>query len=333
MEHMDTNLPPAGNDMDSAETWLARLHSPECTDAERTAYARWRHEHPDAATACGQAERIHALSAALADDPWMRAAARSARRGAQAWHVRHAPRFAWVAVAALVLLVAGGLLWRDYSTPAVQAVRYATTIGEQRTLYLDDGTVMVLDTDSAVTVRFGSARRAVDLDRGRVQFEVARDTGRPFLVHAGAGVIRDIGTRFQVSQRGDDVTVTLLSGVVNVSLPATQASSTLAPGQQVSYAGGRMGAVRGVDLAVARGWTHGEMVFQDRSLADLLAEMNRYSTEQLQLGDPALAKLRISGVFHAGDQASLVQALRLGWGLRAERKSPQIVVLEPASRH
>lgn len=319
--------------MDSAEAWLARLHSPECTESERAAYRQWRDDHPEVATACERTERIHALSSKLAEDPWLRAAVRSTRRHAQAPRARRAPRFAWVAAAALVLLVAGGLWWRGFATPVVQAVRYATTIGEQRTLYLDDGTVMVLDTDSAVTVRYGSEQRKVDLDRGRVQFEVARDSGRPFLVHAGAGVIRDIGTRFQVSQRGDDVTVTLLAGVVSVSLPVAKTSSTLAPGQQISYAGEQLGAVQGVDLAVARGWTHGEMVFQDRSLADLLAEMNRYSTEQLQLGDPALGKLRISGVFHAGDQASLVQALRMGWGLRAERKSPQTIVLEPAAEH
>lgn len=333
MSDMETKASPMDAGMDSAEGWLARMHSPECTDAERAAYARWRREHPDAETECRQTERIHALSAELAQDPWLKMTARSARRRSQALPARRVPRFAWAAAAALVLLVAGGLWWRGFSAQAVQAMRYATTIGEQRTLYLDDGTVMVLDTDSAVSVRYGGGRREVDLDRGRVQFEVAQDSRRPFLVHAGEGVIRDIGTRFQVRRRGGDVTVTLLNGVVNVSLPASKASSTLAPGQQITYAGDRLGAAHRIDLAAARGWAHGELVFQDRTLADLLTEMNRYSTEQLRLGDPTLGNLRISGVFHAGDQASLVQALRLGWGLRAQRTSEHAIVLEPASRH
>lgn len=326
--------PSMQDDMDSAEAWLARLHSPECTAADREAFQRWCQDRPDATAAFEQAERIHALSGTLSEDPWFMMVARSARRrAAQPVRTRRTLRFAWAAAAVLVLLVAGALWWRGFPAPVVPAVQYATTIGEQRTLYLDDGTVMVLDTDSAVTVRYDRHRRAVDLERGRVQFEVARDAGRPFLVHAGAGIIRDIGTCFQVSQRGDDVTVTLLNGVVNVSVPAAKASSTLAPGQQISYVGHLLGAVHGVDLAVARGWTHGEIVFQDRSLADLLAEMNRYSTEQLRLGDPALGKLRISGVFHAGDQTSLVQALRLGWGLRAHRESSQVVVLESPAKH
>lgn len=320
--------------MDSAEDWLARLHSPECTEADRAAYRRWRQEHPGAEASVAQAERIYALSGTLSRDPRLEMAARSARRETTRARIRRTRHVAWIAAAAvLVLVLAGGLAWRSFFAPAAQASHYATATGEQRTLYLSDGTVVLLDTDSAVTVRYGSHRREVVLDRGRVQFDVASDK-RPFLVHVGQGVIRDIGTRFQVLlQKGGKVTVALLRGSVHVGLPASKEGHTLAPGQQISYTGDRLGPVRAVDLASARGWTHGEMVFRNCTLADLVAEMNRYSVQKLRLADPALGKLRISGVFHAGDQTSLVQALQHGWGVRARRVSPHAIVLRaPVSR-
>ncbi|MBR0345279.1 MAG: hypothetical protein IJI03_08470, partial [Rudaea sp.] len=105
------------------------------------------------------------------------------------------------------------------------------------------------------------------------------------------------------------------------------------PGQQVSFdRGGRLGTASAADLAVAQGWTRGDLVFKNRSLADLVAEMNRYSDTKLQLGDESLRKLTISGVVHAGDQASLVQALRSGWSLQAKQTSPREIVLQTAPR-
>ena len=95
---------------------------------------------------------------------------------------------------------------------------YATAIGEQRDQLLTDGTRLLLDTDSAVDIRFDSRERLVEVRRGRVQIEVGKDA-RPFLVRAGQAVVRDIGTTFQVSRgRGEAVQVGLIEGMVQVSL-------------------------------------------------------------------------------------------------------------------
>lgn len=331
---MKSKTRPTRDILDSAEDWVARLHSPDCTEADRAAYQRWRQGHPDAASSIAQVEHVYALSGKLAQDLRFDMATRSARRAGMPARARRVRFFAWVSTAAiLVLVVAGSILWRSFSDTAAQTKHYASVTGEQRTLYLGDGTAVLLDTDSAVTVRYGAHERVVTLDRGRVQFDVASDP-RPFRVHAGQSLIRDIGTRFQVLLRNDgNGTVTLLRGSVYVSLPASKAGDMLVPGQQVSFANGQLGPVRGANLAAVRGWTHGELVFLNRTLAELVAEMNRYSVSKLRLASPHLGRLRVSGVFHAGDQASLVQALRRGWGVRARQVSPRMTVLEAPRTH
>ena len=327
MTTLPTDTPP---EPDHAEAWLARLQAPDCSVAEREAFERWRSASPARSDAWAQVVRIHRRSAELAGDPLLRAAARGARRqGARAAGRR---RLRWalpVAVAAMLLLAA--IAWRVAVEPT-PVQHYATGVGEQRTLYLSDGSAVLLDTDSAVSVRYGASRRDVTLDRGRAQFQVIHEALRPFLVHACDGVIRDIGTRFQVRRQARDVSVTLLDGTVSVSLPANGEHSTLVPGQQISYGNGRLGTARPADLRVANGWTHGDLIFRNRRLAELVVEMNRYSNTKLRLGDAVLDGMPVSGVFHAGDQLSLAQALHSGWSLRVEQVSPREIVLLPPRR-
>lgn len=324
---MTWNRKPA--DAGSAEAWLARLQSPDCGADERADFEQWRTRAMEHASAYAQVERIHRRSAELGDDPLLAAASRAALRKT-AWSGRRRLRRALPVAAAIALLAIVGV-WR-LAGERVPVQRYASAVGEQRTLYLDDGTVVLLDTDSTVAVRYSDAWREVTVERGRVQFDVAHDSRRPFEVLVADGVIRDIGTRFQVSRRAHAATVALLAGAVSVSLPANGERDTLVPGQQVDFAQGRLGVVQPLDLAAARGWTQGELVFRDRGLAELVAEMNRYSDTKLRIGDDSLRTLPISGVFHVGDQASLLQALQGGWSLRVERTAPHEIVLLPARR-
>jgi transmembrane sensor len=150
-------------------------------------------------------------------------------------------------------------------------------------------------------------------------------------VEAGPGIVRDIGTTFQVSRIGEEITVGLIEGAVVVAVAGgatTARSSTLAAGEQVAIdADGELQDKRPLDLAVAQAWPRGELVFKDRRLDQLLAEMNRYSPTQLRLADPELGALTVSGVFHIDDQQALVTALEQGWSLRAERVGEHEIVL------
>jgi len=319
---------------DSAEAWLARLQSPECSTSERQAFERWHAQSPANAQAYTETEKLHGIAAALAGDPLLRAASLAARRRG----VQRAGRrrlIVWLAVpvalAASVLLVFGSTMFRhDEAATSIQ--RYANTTDQLQVVRLADGTHLVLDADSEVTTHFDNTRREAVLLRGRVEFAVAHQAV-PFEVSVDANRIRDIGTTFQVCKEGDDVTVGLLEGKVAVTHGSGEQAQTqtLAPDQQIRIAAdGSSDGVQPLDAEAARAWTNGELVFRQRRLDELLTEMNRYSATKLRLGDPALAALRVSGSFHAGDQMSLVKALDAGWSLRAENSGEHELTLYPA---
>ncbi len=273
------------------------------------------------------------LSEQLPDDPVLALARANARRpsAVPAWRRGSA----WLAVAASVFVMVA-VAWPILRPPAPTAERYATAVGEQRELALSDGSHVLLDTDSVLTVRYGRRQRRVALERGRAQFEVAHDAGKPFIVDAANGSIRALGTQFQVRVADNAATVLLLEGRVAVTAPAPRSgghAETLRPGEELSF-----DSVRGAwsrhrpDMAFARGWVQGELVFDERRLDELVEESNRYAVTKLRLADPALGDIRVSGVFRAGNQRSLVLALEHGWRLHAVRQSGGELLLQRSSR-
>lgn len=324
-----TPMPARGGGPEQAEAWVARLLAPDCTPAERAAFEAWLAASPAHIDAYLQTEAVNAMARELSGDPMLRAAARRARRTTAEGASRLWRSAGWGAgLAAAVALFALVSSWWGRA-PTVVERSYATAVGEQRTLTLEDGTELRLDTDTTVHMRFSDDRRVLELARGRAQVEVGVDAGRPLEMVAGAARIRDIGTTFQVRRDEAGIEVGLLDGLVFVSGAGSAAPTRLQPGQQVQVeADGTVGRPQSLDLAMAKGWPQGQLVFKQRRLDELLAEMNRYSRTPLRLGDAELAATRVSGVFYIGDQASLVAALQQGWGLRVERASDGAVVLK-----
>lgn len=319
-----------GDRGDQAEYWYQRMHAADCTSTERAEFERWRSKHPQHAAAYAHTGHLYQRAVELRLDPRWQAIGKATRqRAARAARVRRAIR--WSLPMAAVLVLALGLGWRFWD-PAQPELRYATAIGERRALDLEDGSRVVLDTDSALAVRFSRKQRNLVLEHGQAQFSVAKQPQRPFIVQAGEGRVEATGTQFQVRKRDDSVRVTLMEGIVIVSAPdviARNHAVTLAAGEQVSFGEGKPWDRGTADMEAAEGWTRGEQIFDRRPLREVVEEMNRYSQVKLRLADPSLNELPVSGAFYDNDQESMIRALELGWSLRAERVSPTAVVLHP----
>jgi transmembrane sensor len=324
MDSRQTNGETALGSYDEAEHWFVRLLDPQCSAAQRAEFERWRAADPRHASAYRDVERLWKQSEEAIKDPAVMAAARRAlqpepqARASRRWFV---PVLA--AAAALLLAVA---LPRWLSTPADPAgTAYTAAVGQQRTITLTDGSSILLDTDSEVVVRYSDRTRRVDLLRGQAQFSVHGNHAWPFVVHAGAGTVTAVGTHFQVRLDDQDTDVALLEGKLAIATQTPDGGmqdASLVGGQGLAFdANGQITPVHTVDMQRAQGWTRGQLFVHNWRLADLVAEMNRYSNTKLKLADPSLENIRISGVFHTSDQQTLLLLLQQGWSIRAQRIS------------
>ena len=75
------------------------------------------------------------------------------------------------------------------------------------------------------------------------------------------------------------------------------------------------------DLELRRrlAWKGGYLEFSGEALSQVVAEFNRYSTVRLEIGDPGLASVAISGRFQIGNMGAAVGLLCKTCGFRARR--------------
>ena len=338
---MDANNRRARAGAEAAEWWV-RIESGELSREEREQFVDWLRESAvhvaemlRMAEVHGALERFHdwvriptdgaqadATQAAtnvvaLTSEPAERVPGDRAPAG-QAFQSGSpaTTRRRWIAGVALAATVAvlGVFLALFFSAQVIETGR-----AERRSVTLADGSVLQIDPESRLRIRLQKHQRDVSLERGRALFRVAHDRDRPFLVHAGATLVRAVGTQFGVEQAREGVVVTVAEGKVAVdrgdtngsALPPAGGSSTaevlLSAGQQVIVPRrGPAAAVRSVDTDRELAWVAGRLVFDNESVADVIEEFNRYNVVQLHVASPALAQRSVSGVFDASEPESFI---------------------------
>jgi transmembrane sensor len=249
---------------------------------------------------------------------------------------RRSPVWSLAAAAALAV-VAVTTVWSMRDGERFGLPRsYSTVRGEQRVQRLPDGSVLHLNTDSAVTVRYSRTERLVSLDRGQALFEVAHQDGRRLRVQTDRAGIVAVGTQFDVYRKSGATTVTVVEGSVEVYSgvappPAgAEPSVRLNPGDQLDV-GDRIGALRHVDARAAVAWLQRKIAFEDEPLGQVAAEFNRYGPVTVEIDDEALRALPISGIVDAYDTDSFAAYLATLNGVIVQKTPTRIRVLTRAS--
>lgn len=251
--------------------------------------------------------------------------------------------------AALVVVVSGGLLLRRIHLQESQrahvtpAREYTTTRGQLASIYLTDGTRVVLAPDSHVKVpedigdTSASAARVATREvtlEGAAYFEVVHDARRPFAVRTSAGIARDIGTEFEVRayERTRPMRVTVVSGKValhsltNGSTPV----ASLKRGDRATFsAAGALTVVHNVDLASVVSWTKGTLVFQGTTLNEVAVELSRWYDLDVRVADTALRNQRL--VLSIGDEPATdaLNLIALSLDLRVDRRGRVVTLSRP----
>ncbi|AAK24673.1 FecR family protein [Caulobacter vibrioides] len=306
---------------DEAAAWYGKMSGQRVSNADLAAFFAWRENSLNDAAYT----RIEALTTsvrALADDPRLQAIAETAARRPRGVVARLRSlgqgaglRTAGVGAALVAAMVIGAVLLGQ-----VGQQTYRTQIGERRAVSLDDGSTIELNTNSQVRVRLSKTQRSLILDRGQAMFIVAHDAARPFVVTAGDTSVRAIGTRFEVYRAAGAVRVTLAEGRVQVSKAGRRNDGggqggerstpvILNAGQRVDMAPAAPASPVAVDVAAVTGWTRGRLTFKDASLAEAVAEVNRYSRRQVVLGPGTPADQRVNGEFDAGDTETFARGM------------------------
>lgn len=302
----------------AAAQWYARLASGSEDEHTREQWQRWHAADPLHQQAW---QRMQAVREQMTRVPGQLAS--GSLQGAS--HSRRQVLRGFVLLAS-----AGGLAtlgWRSELGQSL-AADYRTGVGERRRFKLDDGSSLMLDTASAVDVRYDGNQRRLILRSGALWVETAADARqRPFLVETPHGLVRALGTRFTVATQISGSIVTVLEKAVEVTAGNSPAVVRLEAGQQLTFSATEMGRP-GVSDASMAAWTQGSLIVVDRPLGELVDELARYRRGWLRC-DPRIAGLKVSGAFPLDDSDLALGALESGFPVQVVRRTRYWVTLVP----
>lgn len=282
--------------------------------------SRWRARGPDHEAAWAEVAEIHGMTGRIIDDR------RRAERDGKGISRRNV---IMGSAAGLVAAGTGTLFGPDLLLHA--RADHATTTAELRRIELSDGSFVTLGPDSAVSKRFTSGARAVELLSGMAFFDVSPDAARPFHVSAHELTITVLGTAFDISQDAGAMSVSVEHGTVEVAFAAaTMRREVLSAGEWMTLDTRSLLIERGNrDSGLIASWRDGMIVAERETVASVAARIARWHRGRVIVADPRFGNRRISGVFDVRNPVSALEAVVHLHGGTVRQLSPWLTIISP----
>lgn len=315
-----SSKPVSAQVLDAAIAWQLSLDSG--TPVEREEFAKWHAAHEEHARAWRQLGMLDQRFS-VASGP-ARTALLQSRES-----IRRRVRKLGSGVASIVAVLGLALFAGDRYLPVdYWLADQRTATGEQRTLRLSDGTLINLNTHSAVDVRFDEKQRRVILQEGEILVETGHGDARPFIVETREGSMRALGTRFLVKREEEGTRLSVLQSAVAAHPESSTEEQILHEGQQVLMRNNGLGPIIALNLG-ADAWTRGMLVVDNARLEDLVHELGRYRRGHLGVA-AEIADLRITGSFPLHDTDLALSALLPTLPVQIEQHTPWWVTVAKA---
>jgi len=357
---------------EEAAAWLIKLDGDREPSAEELASLReWLSRSPV------HREQLHSFSEFWGkmnvltelSVPLGHAERRSSRRFARRSRIV-LPHFARASLAAAVIVIGIAATFWLRPDPFSSNDFYATAVGQQQSMTLADGSIVILNTNTQIKVDYNNDHRNIRLLQGEAHFTVEKDPLRPFRVYAGNGRVQAVGTAFSVYLRDDSVDVTVTEGRVVLAsvgqagvdllpqpgrLPGSNQSSgsiamvedgfvealgTIKAGESATFQNAvnadvariidAIETVEAPEMAKRLSWREGILTFAGDPLVVVVDEISRYTTVSIEISDPVVRATRIGGRFPIGETDAMFDALEANFGLRVTRLSHDRVLLSAA---
>ncbi|MEX2525665.1 MAG: FecR domain-containing protein [Gammaproteobacteria bacterium] len=256
-----------------------------------------------------------------------------------------------IGTVAAALLIFVSLSFMEWNVPGSETTDkgiYASTIGQIRSVVLQDGTTVHLNTDSLIEVDYSGGSRKIRLLRGESHFQVVSNSRKPFEVYAQGNLVRAVGTAFSVHLLENDVKVTVEEGKVelimvgekrpeggdsNVSSSSQKVVAALEHGQSTTFGSlandgtGDIVTLAEEQLHRQFSWREGVLSFSGEPLIEVVNMINRYTFRTIDIVDPELEALPIGGRFRVSELEEIFEVLQTNFGIRVSRVGKQHILL------
>ncbi len=323
--------------LDEALDWTARLKAGEPTRADVEAFKHWRSQSPAHEEACRSAARVWRNAAIAAKELGTEASAvaipaireqRGHRPASPAWRPsRRMVLGGGIAAAAAASLTYAVVdppfgLW-----PSLQELSadYRTGKGERRKIDVASGVSIELNTQTSLALRPAQNDTQVELISGEASVAANRAPSMPLVMLAANGRISAAHADFNARCLDGAVSVACLDGVVDIEL--ADKSVRLRKGEQVAYSAAGIVPLAAVDVDQVSAWQNGLLIFRDRTLGDVVEEVNRYRPGRIIVTSAEIKRRVVNGTFQIDKLDHFVPQVQQLFGAHATSLPGGVVLL------
>lgn len=285
-----------------AAQWHVELTADTNIDKTQQAWKSWLSKQPENQWAWQQLEKLQHQLKQLPGDLAFNSLAANAEELPSSTRRNMLKSIAGVGV----ISSSSWLAWQ-YSPVSVMLADHHTVTGEIREVQLADGSIVMLNSASAINVDFSEIERRIILQQGEIMISTSSHHDiRPFHVQTRQGLLKPLGTRFSVQQQKDYTILSVFEHQVKVSLPNKQQTICTA-GNQLIFTQTEFEPfaplVEGEDA-----WVQQKLIINDMPLDSFLNELARYRPGVIRV-EPELSKFHISGTFDVSNTDQALMAV------------------------
>lgn len=233
------------------------------------------------------------------------------------------------------LLEAGKADFRTTHTGVVQHKTITTPYGKDYRVVLNDGTEVIMNADSKLSfpTRFTGKERIVTLE-GEAYFKVAKNPAQPFIVKTNRIDTKAIGTEFNVrAYKGTEPHVTLIQGIVEVTVPEVNKNIRMTPNEDVSVSDNTLN-IKDIDPEYYIQWKEGFFYYDNVALGEILSDIGRWYNVNVEIEKPALMSYRLHFVLNRDAKIEeIVESLNDFSYLNAIKNGNKISIREKKTRN
>ena len=283
--------------MDQALDWLIVL---ECADdGEKAAFQAWLKADPAHAQAFAKANAV------WNGQPLIEAAQTLNTPRAPSVIRRIARHWKHLATAAVLVLCVGGY----NNVPLRLQADHLTVVGERQRLQLEDGSKVLLNTNSAFSSRMVNAQSSARLYQGEAYFEVPANLEFPLVLEAGPVRVSVRDTAFAVSYLNGQAQVRVQRGDVDLRMSSVGTQMRLSAGNSVSIGPNGFGQPVKLNPQTDLAWVQGRLVFENCPLGKVLDEVRRYYPGWIVNNNEQLASVAVTGNYRLDQPLDIVRSL------------------------
>lgn len=303
---------------EEALVWFTRLEGAPVNTVDRFDFLNWCEQNPENKLAYEQITEL------WASDIFAEALQLDEQRINHNSAIKPRRILPGLAMAASLLLSVWGVFQSNLLHRLI-ADQY-TSVGQLQTVMLDDGSSIILDTDTAIKVSYSEQARSINLISGRAFFRVHPDVVRPFYVKTDDEIIRVVGTRFTVNTLGS-TPLTVQQGVVSYKTHNNSKEVKVIAGEQLEQSVNQLDVITTDRQRAVFAWTDGRLKFTNQPFAEIMAEIDRYQPGLIIISNQKLSSLRVTGNYKLNNPSAIIASLAQATGAKVMKVSNYLTVV------